>query len=121
VRITVDGQVVADTALTLGAVCNGAHFGGGMRVAPGARVDDGRLEVIWIDAMPRWRLLTAMPLVYRGRHLRLKATHAASGASVTIDVSPDAPPITMECDGEPLGAVQSARVEIVPQSLRLAW
>ncbi len=121
VRITVDGQLVADTALTLGAVCNGAHFGGGMRVAPGARVDDGRLEVIWIDAMPRWRLLTAMPLVYRGRHLRLKATHAASGASVTIDVSPSAPPITMECDGEPLGAVQSARVEIVPQSLRLAW
>jgi len=37
-------------------VCNGASFGGGMRIAPGARPDDGVLDVVRLGALGRAEL-----------------------------------------------------------------
>lgn len=51
------------------AVCNGRTFGGGMHIAPMARLDDGLLEVIVFQTRTRWRLVARMGTVYRGTHV----------------------------------------------------
>ena len=51
------------------AICNGRTFGGGMNIAPMARLDDGLLEVIAFQTRTRWRLVGRFSTIYSGRHL----------------------------------------------------
>ena len=51
------------------AICNGRTFGGGMNIAPMARLDDGLLEVIVFQTKTRWRLVGRMNTVYKGTHV----------------------------------------------------
>ena len=51
------------------AVCNGRTFGGGMNIAPMARLDDGLLEVIVFQTKTRWRLVGRLRTVYAGTHV----------------------------------------------------
>ena len=51
------------------AICNGRAFGGGMNIAPMARLDDGLLEVIAFQTRTRWHLVGRFRTIYSGRHL----------------------------------------------------
>jgi diacylglycerol kinase (ATP) len=60
-----------DGLVTLVAFANTPTFGGGMRIAPKARLDDGKLDICVVGSMARVRLLRLLPSVYSGRHLNL--------------------------------------------------
>ncbi len=51
------------------AICNGRTFGGGMNIAPMARLDDGLLEVVAFQTKTRWRLVGRFRTVYAGTHV----------------------------------------------------
>lgn len=51
------------------AVGNGPCFGGGMRIAEGALVDDGLLDVVLIGPVGRMELVRTFPKLYSGRHV----------------------------------------------------
>ena len=51
------------------AVCNGRTFGGGMNIAPMAKLDDGLLEVVVFQTRTRWRLVARLTTVYKGTHI----------------------------------------------------
>ena len=51
------------------AICNGRTFGGGMNIAPMARLDDGLLEVIVVQTRTRWRMIARLRTVYAGTHI----------------------------------------------------
>ncbi|MGV7665791.1 diacylglycerol kinase, partial [Mycobacterium kansasii] len=53
-RIELDDQVI-DTDVTLVAVGNGTSYGGGMRICPGAILDDGLLDITVVAAGGRLR------------------------------------------------------------------
>ncbi|HUK48233.1 MAG TPA: diacylglycerol kinase family protein [Terriglobales bacterium] len=53
----------------LAAVANAPSFGGGMRIAPHAKMDDGKLDVCIVRAMDKFTLFRLFPTVYFGRHL----------------------------------------------------
>lgn len=48
---------------------NAASYGGGMKIAPMARMDDGMLDVIIIEEIPKLELLRVFPQVFSGRHM----------------------------------------------------
>jgi YegS/Rv2252/BmrU family lipid kinase len=75
-----------DVALV--AVANGACFGGGMRIAPGATMDDGLLDVCVVGAMARRQLLAEFPKVFWGGHAHHPAVLLRRGASVRIGADP---------------------------------
>jgi len=106
------------------AICNGTTFGGGMRIAPMARPDDGLLEVIAIETRTRWRLIGRFLTVYAGTHIQepgvshftcraLELTPLQVGAT-----RPRAGLFPLDVDGEALGDVP-LRVELVPRALRV--
>src|SRR5262249_948393 len=102
------------------AVCNGRYFGGGMHVAPMAKPDDGRLEVVAMDAPSRLGFSLYSQKIYDGSHVRERGTtHFACEA---IDLSlenPDAADrFRSDADGEQLGGLP-ARAEIIPRALHL--
>jgi YegS/Rv2252/BmrU family lipid kinase len=114
VQVRLDGEDFYQGPLLLGAVANGRYFGGGMEIAPDARPDDGLFDVVLAENIPMGRLLSQLPLLYRGRLLEVKGIHHRRGRIVEFDAEPGAAGI--EVDGEPLGGLP-VRVELLPGAL----
>ena len=117
-RVAVDG----DGAEYVGAsvvVANSAYYGNGMKIAPGAVVDDGLLDVVIIEAESRRKLMQSLPKVYQGAHVNLPGVHVRRGRRVEVTASPH---VSMGGDGEPLGrlpglAQPPAVVEVLHEAL----
>jgi diacylglycerol kinase (ATP) len=114
-EITIDGRRVTTGPITLVAVANGAWYGGGMMIAPGARPDDGALDVVVIGALSRRELLTWLPTIFRGTHLRHPAVSMYRATRVEIRA---ATPLPAHVDGE-LAGTTPLFAEIRPRALRL--
>ena len=54
------------------ALANTPFYGGGMKVAPQAEMDDGLLDVCIVGAVNRMKLFSVFPTVYAGRHLGIR-------------------------------------------------
>lgn len=117
-RLHVDGECVHEGPADLVAVANGSYFGGGMRVAPDARADDGAFDVVWIRGAPRTKLVRNLPLLYSGRHVALPEVSVRRGTRVEIEPLAPEREIPIEVDGEPIGRLP-ARFELLPGALAL--
>ena len=101
------------------AVCNGTTFGSGMRIAPMAKVDDGRLEVIALSAPSKVAFLLLSRKLYTADHIGDPGVMHLSGERVEISARPGArEKVLLDVDGEPLGELP-VRIEVVPGALRL--
>ena len=58
----------------LAAFANAPTYGGGMKIAPKARLDDGMLDVCVLTDIGKFKLFCLFPTVYFGRHLDLPET-----------------------------------------------
>ncbi len=116
VSIFVDGELVFEGPLSVAAVANGPYFGGGMRVAPNARIDDGVFDWVIIPGMSRLALLGKLPLLYSGSHIR--DPQILQGRGRVIEASGVEGPIRLDVDGESLG-VLPARFELLPDAITL--
>jgi diacylglycerol kinase (ATP) len=95
----------------LAAVANAQFYGGGMRIAPEASMDDGQLDVVVVGAVGRFELLAQMPRVFRGTHLRHPAVRTFRTSRLEVRSGPEQP-VTL--DGE-LGGGLPAVVERAPK------
>jgi len=116
VRLVLDGETVHEGPLHLATAANGQYFGGGMRVAPRARMDDGLLDVVAIPGLPKHELLRRLPLLYSGAHVDLPQVRSLRGRVLEAEAL-DGEAWT-EIDGEPLGTLP-ARYEVVPGAITL--
>jgi diacylglycerol kinase (ATP) len=106
--LTLDGERRQAQAWFV-AVANGPSYGGGMRVAPAAVLDDGLLDVVVVGAMSRRAFLAAFPKVFSGRHVDHPAVSVHRAARVELAADR---PLTVYADGErhgPLPAVFQAQ------------
>ena len=67
-RIRLDDREL-DAECMLIAVGNGPSYGGGMRICPEARMDDGRFQLTLVNKISKPTLLTIFPKVFSGRHV----------------------------------------------------
>jgi YegS/Rv2252/BmrU family lipid kinase len=103
---------------TIGA-CNSRTYGGGMRAAPDAMLDDGLLEVVILETVSKLAFVTKiLPRVFKGTHVQLPSVHVFRAAEVEISADR---PFTMYADGDPIGdlpvrvrAVRGAVSVLVP-------
>jgi diacylglycerol kinase (ATP) len=96
-------------------VANGNWHGGGMKLAPDARQDDGAFDVVTIGDVTKLDFLTTAPKLYSGRYLSHPKVEMLRSPSVAVSA---AEPLPLEVDGEPIGATP-ARFVVVPAALRL--
>lgn len=98
--------------------CNISRLGGGMRITPAARFDDGLLDLIIASELGRAELLRVFPKVYRGSHVDHPAVRIVRTRSVTISADRS---LTVACDGEPVFQTdgESVEVSIEPRSLKV--
>ena len=119
VQLTADGHsVTCHTSLIV--VANGIFVGGGMKVAPGARVDDGKLDALTVCNLSRLQVLRQFRHLYSGKHVHNQKIVMLSGAEVRVETVDGAPPLPIEADGDVRGHTP-ATFRIIPGSLRLVW
>ena len=97
------------------SVGNSPYFGGGMLVAPHAKIDDGKLELFIVNKISRLELLKVFPRVYTGDHVTHPAVEFISAKKVTLSSKIQMPAFS---DGEPVGFAP-VTAEIVPGALRV--
>jgi YegS/Rv2252/BmrU family lipid kinase len=120
VRIRVDGSFDEISHISTVAVANGQFFGGGMKVAPNAKSDDGLFDVVIMGGMPRLRAASDLKLLYTGEHLNNPAVRLVRGRKVmALPVAETrGKPVLIEVDGENAGRLP-ATIEILPGALNL--
>ena len=104
--------------LTVSNLCvaNARYFGGGMKVAPMAMLDDGRFDVISIGDLGARKILANAHKLYRGTHLEMEQVHHAHARNVTARPALKDEKVAIEVDGE-LPGYLPARFEILPRRL----
>lgn len=106
----------AATRLML-VIANGKEFGGTFRIAPQARVDDGRLDAVLFDDFSRAGRVPLLLRAIRGTHLSHPMVRHHAGASFTLAC---AEPPWFELDGElHRAAANEVGIHCVPGALRV--
>ncbi|MDP9037328.1 MAG: diacylglycerol kinase family lipid kinase, partial [Myxococcota bacterium] len=120
-RVTLAGEERERSIETfLIAVCNGRFFGGGMHVAPMAEPDDGRFEVVSLDAPSKVAFAAFSRRIYDGKHLAAPGVQHFGCDRLVIDLEDESARgvFLLDVDGEPLGALP-VEVVLEPGKLRL--
>lgn len=99
----------------LTAVGNLPHCGGGLKLCPGARADDGFFEVVIIRDLSRTEVLRVLPRAFSGGHVTHPRVEVVQGRRVEIDS--DAP-LHWQADGEVFSGLP-ARFETYPAAVQL--
>jgi len=102
-------------------IANSAYYGGGMKIAPSAVVDDGWLDIVAMEVATRRRLLAGLQKVYKGEHTDLPEVLSRRAKRVEITGSPD---VLIAGDGEEIGRLPAlgeppAVAEVVLGALRI--
>jgi diacylglycerol kinase (ATP) len=100
-------------------VANARYFGGGMKIAPDARINDGLFDCIVIGDLSAMDILSNGYKLYTGTHLNLEQVYHAHARRIIIrPAESEQSPVTIEVDGELPGHLP-ASFEIVPGALRV--
>ncbi len=114
VELAVEGDGLAWSGLAMFAVvANAPAYGGGMRIAPMALMDDGLLDLIVVEAIPRLELLRVFPRVFSGSHMSHPAVRHYRSARIRLS-SPDG--LELFADGEYVARLPLT-IEVLPGAL----
>lgn len=107
----------AEVRLVVANLCiaNAKYFGGGMKVAPTARLDDGLLDAVAIGDMSALSILANSYRIYLGTHLGMQQVRHARVRRLSAQPTQDAD-VLLEIDGEVAGRLP-ATFEILPRAL----
>jgi YegS/Rv2252/BmrU family lipid kinase len=99
-------------------IANARYFGGGMKIAPAAKLNDGFLDVINIGDIKTAKIILNAYTLYRGTHLDLREVKDTLAKRVEARPLSDGRDVHIEIDGELLGRLP-ATYEVVPGALRV--
>lgn len=97
------------------AVGNAHRYGGGMKITPQARLDDGLLDICFVGRMPKLKVLCALPTLPFGAHIRIQQVEYFRSDSVTIR---SARPLDVYADGEYVCRTP-VEIGLLPRALRM--
>jgi diacylglycerol kinase (ATP) len=105
---------IAEPAMLV-AFANAPSYGHGMRIAPRALLDDGKLDVCFVRRASKLRLLRLFPVVFSGGHLDLPEVVYAQCSGLSIESDP---PLDIFGDGEFIGRTP-ADIRVRPRALHV--
>lgn len=112
-RFSIDGFSFESKAMLI-AVSNGICYGGGMKVTPDAKIDDGLFDILILSPVSKIEFLKVFPKVFSGKHITHPAVKISRGRSVEIDSDAVA-----YADGERVGPLP-VKARVIERGL-LTW
>jgi diacylglycerol kinase (ATP) len=87
----------SDQPTILAAFANTSTYGGGMKIAPRAQMDDGQLDICVIGSVDPFKLACMFPTVYFGRHLSIREVDYFQASHLRVETEA---PLDVYADGE---------------------
>lgn len=116
-QVWVDGKLLGDQRYLLVDINNGSRAGGGFHIAPESRADDGRFDLVAINALPVLNRLRWLPVIEKGRHLKLPFVHHFRATSVVVE---SRAPMFAHQDGECFSSTRM-EMELLPGRLLFCY
>lgn len=113
----VDGGEREELDASLLSLCSTGIYGGGMRVAPTSRVDDGLLELVSVGRLSRTSLLRFFPRVFHGTHTSVRQFSVREVREIRVGLR-DSSLLRTYADGEPR-ALLPIRARVLPGAVRI--
>ena len=114
-RLTIDGDVL-DRPVMLLALANGRQYGNRVLIAPGARLDDGLLEVVVIEPMSLPVIASKLPSLFRGTLCESPGITMRAAREIHVEAAGEIP---FHVDGEPRLGKDRVTVRAIPGALRV--
>jgi diacylglycerol kinase (ATP) len=104
-----------ETQALLAAALNSPTYGAGLRLAPDAKIDDGSLEVVMMEKLTKFEVLTLLPRLMGSGELRTSRVKRWRARCVRFTTQQ---PCMFQGDGEILGPTP-VEIEVVPKAVRV--
>jgi diacylglycerol kinase (ATP) len=88
---------LSDQPTILAAFANTPTYGGGMKIAPCAKMDDGLLDLCVVGALDPLKLFCLFPTVYFGKHLQVREVQYSQATRLRLETET---PLDVYADGE---------------------
>jgi len=111
----VDGELRRSHVLLV-AIANGRQYGNGALIAPTARIDDGKLDVVIVDDRSPWSVIRHAPKLFRGRLADVPGVTMSTATRIDITANE---PLIYHVDGEPCAGGSTVSARIRPAALRV--
>ncbi len=118
VRVRFDDREVKTLQTIAFCVANSRYFGGGMLIAPDAKINDGLLNIVNIGDIGTAKIFFNVHSIYRGTHDSLKEVKNTLARRIEISSVDPSKEIFLETDGELPGKLPAV-YEVVPAALRV--
>jgi YegS/Rv2252/BmrU family lipid kinase len=109
-RIVHDGGTI-EARITMLAAANGTTYGGAFRIAPGADIADGMLDLMVAEGLSRCGIIGFIPHVLRGTHVGRKGVTMVRTRRLVVETDE---PLAVQADGEIIDrAAKRLEVEVL--------
>jgi len=105
----------SDRPTLLAAFANTPFYGGGMKIAPQAKTDDGLLDVCIVGGVAPFKLFSVFPTVYAGRHLNIREVAYFKAGRAQVETEH---PLDVYADGE-FVCRTPVEIRVAPAALRI--
>ena len=99
-------------------VANARYFGGGMKIAPDAKLNDGQFDVVAIGDLSAFEIFTNAHRLYLGAHLGMERVGHTRASRFSVRPIDEQLRVPLEIDGELVGHLP-AGFEILPRALKI--
>jgi len=114
-HLDVDGDRLRITALIV-ALANSSQYGNGVTIAPDARLDDGRLDLVLVGPIPVFSRIVGAPRLFTGSIDRVRGVTIRPMSRLRISA---AGPMPFHVDGEPATGDATLEASVHPGALRI--
>jgi len=111
-----DGECVAAERPMVFTAANLTQFGGGAKIAPQARSDDGQLVLVTIAKKDSARCIANLPMLFRGKIDELEVVHTRTFTEILVRREHAAP---IQVDGELLESGPDVEIKVEPKALNV--
>jgi diacylglycerol kinase (ATP) len=118
VYLQIDEQAERRLRVAELAVANARYYGGAMKIAPDAKLDDGLFDIVTIGDAGAFRILANAPRLYLGAHLRMDEVSHALAKRIVARAAKKDEQIAVELDGELVGRLP-VTFQMVARALRV--
>lgn len=115
-RVEIGDDRVMEGDYMLCSIANGKYIGGGIPIAKQADVTDGLLDILVVDAVPRWKIPFYLPSIMLGTLPRRKPAHLFKAAKCKLS----SPGMRLNLDGEIL-PMDDVSFTLETDALKVHW